>query len=73
MILSDNGLKLIRGSEVIGVGNTFPNGDPRMQIRLADTYESSTTYTGRIWIYRVTTDRAYAASLERGACVPPRK
>ena len=53
--------------------DTFPNGDPRMQIRLADSYESSTTYTGRIWIYRVTTDRAYAASLERGACVPPRK
>ena len=30
MILSDNGLKLIRGSEVIGVGNTFPNGDPEI-------------------------------------------
>lgn len=28
MILSSNGLKLIHGSVPIGVGNTFPNGDP---------------------------------------------
>jgi hypothetical protein len=49
---------------------TFPNGDRRMEIRLVDSYESTTTYTGTIWIYRVRTDRAYAASLERGTCAP---